>query len=231
MEPSQSPFPTSWIGTALKDEGLTNSRPYVGTYGRYDYTDLPDLPFELTGTFAWLNAQKIHNEHIGNKHAASHAEQLGKLEIFAKETGCQLPDSFVHFMRTARLHARIRSSTDCFLSLASAPMKNPHGAGTIVRFMSDSQACCFWYLYVAPDNSDHAVVTSWDLFDPEPPAWAKRDGPPGPLWYCGRSFEEFMARFWLENEIWMAGFLGESMPEESQHYLKAYQEKANGRNT
>src|SRR5262245_46662856 len=41
MRPQDSPFSSGWWGTSLANVGLEDSRPDVGTYGRYDFAQLP----------------------------------------------------------------------------------------------------------------------------------------------------------------------------------------------
>lgn len=54
MRPNESPFPFHWWGIELEIVGLRAERPNAGTYGCYDASRLPDLPFKLSGTFDWL---------------------------------------------------------------------------------------------------------------------------------------------------------------------------------
>ncbi|MCI0663194.1 MAG: hypothetical protein L0220_19175 [Acidobacteria bacterium] len=63
MQPCESPFPCHWWGIGLEDAGLDDVRPDVGTYGQYEFKQLPALPFEMRGDFAWLYAAPEPDQH------------------------------------------------------------------------------------------------------------------------------------------------------------------------
>jgi len=44
------------------------------------------------------------------------------------------------------------------------------------------------------------------------------------LAFCAESFETFVCRFWLENEIWFAAFEGAPMLAAGVQYIKQYLE-------
>jgi hypothetical protein len=134
----------------------------------------------------------------------------------------KLPESFTTFMESPDLHARIRSTTDCFLDLCPEAIQSPIGSGNLVRFLADSQGCLFWYLYLTADGSDHAVVASPGFYGTEAEEWQEEPPDPGELAFSAESFEAFMCRFWLENEIWFAGYDEMPMPDACQEYIKRY---------
>jgi hypothetical protein len=204
MQPSESPFPCHWWGTSLEDAGLGDVRPDVGTYGRYEFNRLPPLPFEMRGDFAWLTTAPAHDQSIGDEKAADNIQALVHLRESAKRLDLQLPQAFTTFMETPALHTRIQSNTDCFLDLCPDLIRAPIGGGYLIRFLADSQGCIFSYLYLTADGSDHAVVSSPGFYGTEAEQW--QDEPPDPheIVFSAESFEAFMCRFWLENEIWFA---------------------------
>jgi hypothetical protein len=54
MDLKQSPFQSAWFGTALENVGLVDQRPYVGTYGQYEYDALPPYRFpRMTHSGGW----------------------------------------------------------------------------------------------------------------------------------------------------------------------------------
>src|SRR5262245_8369047 len=67
MRPQDSPFSSGWWGTSLALVGLEDFRPDVGTYGRYDFAQLPPLPFPMNGNLDWLERAPSHDEAIGNE--------------------------------------------------------------------------------------------------------------------------------------------------------------------
>jgi hypothetical protein len=66
MDLKQSPFQSAWFGTALENVGLVDQRPYVGTYGKYEYDALPPLPVSQDDAFGWLADAPKHERHIGS---------------------------------------------------------------------------------------------------------------------------------------------------------------------
>ncbi|HEY0738213.1 MAG TPA: hypothetical protein VGD69_25065 [Herpetosiphonaceae bacterium] len=222
MQPSESPFPLGWWGTGLENVGLEDERPDVGTYARYAFDQLPPLPFELRGDFAWLAAAPAHDEHIGKEQAADNIQALAQLRESARLLGLQLPQTFTLFMETPDLQTRIRSSTDCFLDLCPEPIPSPIGGGSLIRFLDDSQGCIFWYLYLTADSSDHAVVSSPGFYGTEAEQWQDEPADPNEIVFAAESFEAFMCRFWLENEIWLAEYEETPLPDVGHEYIERY---------
>jgi hypothetical protein len=222
MLPSESPFPCHWWGIGLEDAGLDDLRPNIGTYGRYTFDRLPPLPVALRGNFAWLAAAKTHAHSIGDEKAADNAQAILLLKESAALAEVWLPEPFVKFLETPALHRRIRSNTDCYIDLCPELIQSPVGGGHLVRFLADSQGCVFWYLYLPSARGDHAVVSSPDFYGTETEQW--QDDPPDPasIAFCAVSFEEFLCRFWLENEIWFAGYEKTAISDAGRDYIKRY---------
>jgi hypothetical protein len=226
MRPTDSPFPVYWWGTSLENVGLGDVRPWMGTYGRYDFSKLPPVPFEMRGDFAWFAALPVHDEHtIGSRKAAENTESLRALCAYSDRIGPKLPQVFVKFMETPVFHQQIRSNTDCFLDLCAAPIRSPVGGGYLIRFLADSQGCIFWYLYVTPDGSDHSVVASPGYYGTEAEQWQDEEPDPADIVFCAESFEVFMCRFWLENEIWFAEWEKTPIPDVGLAYIEQYRNK------
>ena len=209
MKLKQSPFPSGWWGTSLENIGLERQRPDVGTYGRYEQSNLPELPLSLNGTYSWLGETDTYAEHIGAERQAENAEGLPLLETTCKASGITLPPSFVKFFATPELHMHIRSNTDCFLDLAEQPTASPVGEGVLIRFLADSQGCVFWYLFIPAGLNDHAVVSSPEFYGPE--ADSHEHITCDDIVFCEESFEQFICRFWIENELWFSEFDGTPM--------------------
>src|SRR5262245_48498943 len=222
MKLEQSPFPPGWWGFALDSVGLQEQRPDVGTYGRYDFASLPDLPVRLDGGFGWLDGAPAHEYHIGSEQADRNPESLSRLVESCRADGVSLPQSFLKFMRAPELHRRVRSNTHCFLDVADGPVPSPVGDGVLVRFLADSQGCIFWYLYVPTGTDDHAVVSSTDFYDASGERLRDEEPDPRQLAFSAESFETFLYRFWIENEIWFAGYEGRPISEEGRRYLDLY---------
>jgi hypothetical protein len=218
MRPEDSPFPRGWWGTSLGDV-----RPEAFTYHRTPHELLPRLPIELTGSLDWLAKARRHEGNIGRERASGNEMAIRSLSRSADGRGLRLPDPFVRFLKSADLQSRVRSNTDCFLDVCPALGESPIGGGFLARFLADSQGCVFWYLYLTRDGTDHAVVASTDFHGTPSEEEDRREQPhPAGLVFAEASFEAFLCRFWLENEIWFAGHRGTPIPEAGAEYLRRY---------
>jgi hypothetical protein len=225
VQPSDSPFPCHWWGFGLENVGLSDVRPDVGTYGCYPFEPLPPLPFVLCGDFAWLASAPAHDSCIGDEKGFASVRTFALLKQACARRGVRLPESFTKFMETPALHRRVRSNTDCFLNPCPEPVPSPVGGGHLVRFLADSQGCLYWYLYLTPDGSDHAVVSSTWFYGTEAEQWGEEPPDPAEIEYCAESFEAFLCRFWLENEIWFAEWEKTPMPESGREYIERYRNR------
>jgi hypothetical protein len=221
MRVDETPFPPGWWG-----QGLDDVRPDVGTYGRYPHEDLPRLPFELRGDFAWLRSQPFRADHVAREKPAENAKALPALLGDAVRRGLILPTEFVEFYRSPDLQQRIRSCTDCFLDLSPVFIALPIADGFLLRFLADSQGCIFWYLYALPGTTDHCVVASPDFYGAKAEQWQEEPPDPEQIIFCEESFERFLCRFWLENEIWYSGYEKHPLLAEGRRYLESYGRRA-----
>ena len=230
MVPADSPFPARWWGPGLEAVGLGDVRPDRGTYGCSEFARLPPLPFALSGDFAWLAAVPPQRPNIGKKYAKDTAEGIKLLRASAQSLGVRLPEPFTKFIEAPSLHKRVRSATDCYLDLCPEPIRSPLGGGWLVHFLADSQGCLFWYLYLSADGSDHAVVSAPDYYS-TPLEWSgddesddegsEEEGDPKAIAFCAESFEAFLCRYWLENEIQFAQSPVETpMPEAARQSIE-----------
>jgi hypothetical protein len=223
MLPAASPFPCHWWGIGLTQAGLASVRPDVGTYGRYSFEQLPPIPFALNGDLAWLaEAAPVKDSVIADECAARSCAAWPALQASALERGLRLPAVFVRFLDSPLLQERIRSCTACYLDLCPQLLPSPLGGGHLLRFLADQQGCLFWYLYLAEDASDHAVLCSPCFHGLPEEQWQQEPPEPGALAFCAESFELFLARFWLENEIWFAAYEGTALPPGGREYLDSY---------
>jgi len=226
MRPTESTFPCYWWGFGLEVAGLKDVRPDLGTYARYSFDRLPPLPFDLRGDFAWLSSRRTYATHIGLECAAKNARTLQSLRTAVVQLGLALPRSFDDFMSNTRLQEHVRSNTDCYLDLCSRPVRTPGHDGYLVRFLSDSQGCLFWYLYLPPAGADYAVLSSPTFYGTDEELWQDEAPEEPELVFCAESFETFMCRFWLENEVWFASYECTPMLPEGASYVDQYRRAA-----
>ncbi|GAA4909867.1 hypothetical protein GCM10023223_30080 [Stackebrandtia albiflava] len=189
----------------------------MGTYGRYGFGDLPPVPFPMTGDLSWLADRPVSDEWSV---AGNASESLPSLREACARAAVTLPPAFDRFMATSSLQRRVRSNTACFIDLDTGPVASPVGGGHLIRFLSDQQGCLFWYLHDT-EGGDHAVVCSPDFHG--------TDAEPGPcdpeaICFCAETFEVFLCRFWLENEVWFATTDGTPLPDVATEYIARYRE-------
>jgi hypothetical protein len=222
MRADQTPFPVGWVSVELQGY---REIPQHGTYSIFRLEDLPPVPAEaLREDFQWLrNAVRdvISAEH----EPESWKSQFNQIVTSASACGLSLPETFKTFMSSYELRGRIRSSTDCFFELPDRIVEFPPGDNKyLIKFLSDSQGCLFWYLYL-DEAGEHCVVASdlsfgsdWDAPEPSETEQAKER-----ILFCSPSFAEFIYRFWIENEIWFV--LSDEkklLTNEQQRYLDHY---------
>ncbi|RRS01557.1 hypothetical protein [Glycomyces terrestris] len=216
MRPQDSRFRPHWWATGMSDLGV-EARPDIATYGQYDFAHLPPVPFPMDGDLAWLAPRPEHERWpiVGNA-----AEAVGPLAAACARRRLPLPPAFTLFMESEALQRKVRSSTACFIDLDTAPVP-VEGGGHFVRFLADQQGCLYWYLYLTEDGADHAVVCSPDYFGSEDAAVAEDLDE---VSFSAESFETFLCRTWLENEIWFASTGKGAMPDVGAEYLERYRD-------
>ena len=195
MRANPTPFPAQWLGT-----DIPGSRDTDATYEGSGYQSLPPLPVEqFRGDWQWL----LPAGHTPRP--TKHGDRLARL---AEARGLTLPPGFVAFANDAAAQTLVRSSTDCYFDWAKGVADSPAGeGGSLVRFYADSQGCLYWYLYATPTGYS-CVVASPNYYegraggDDEDDEWEEEEEEPGAVWYCAPSFEAFIYRTWIENEIW-----------------------------
>ena len=105
-------------------------------------------------------------------------------------------------------------------------MRCPTGAGYLVRFLADQQGCVYWYLYLVPHGTDHAVVSSPGFYGTDEEEWSDNLPEAADIDFAAESFEAFLCRFWIENEIFFAKNDGTPMPDVGRGYIDLYAENS-----
>lgn len=189
------------------------------TYYFFDYNKLPPIEIELDENFNWL---KSYPERLDKKNwEYDFSEKLEKLQQEAKSKGIVIPKSFLNFMADGSLIRRIRSNTDCFFEFGDFIEEVPDTNGiNFIHFMSDSQYCGLWYLCI-DKKGNNCVVISGNLYGHE----YKEDVDNEIGYFCAPSFEEFIFRFWIENEIWHKKVYEKiELNELEKNYVKFYKD-------
>lgn len=198
------------------------------TYSGFSYDALPSVTVDEH--FAWLKNEPVQHEWSLRDWNGTVAVDLQKIEAAA---GFALPPSFLTFLRSPDLHARIRSCTACYLELPEFVVPTAGAEeGHFIHFLSDQQWCLHWSLYLsatgeqcvicseeaygfeaddqnAPDNQSKDQMQAIDLI---------KEG----VAFCAPSFSEFLYRFWIENEIWYNLNEGVPLTPIQQSYVDHY---------
>lgn len=220
MRADETPFSTGWASIELQGY---REHPEPATYSLFDYKSLPPVPTELfNGDFDWLSAPR---RQPAESSQADYDSELDLISSLASEIGFELPESFVTFMGSRELQSRIRSCTDCHFKLLDCIVEYPSGTNNyLIPFLFDSQGMLYWYLYVTQD-SKHCVVVSDELLGLRSENDQNEDSyeEEGMLFFCAPTFEEFLYRFWIENEIWFAlSYEKTKLTKEQQAYVDHY---------
>jgi hypothetical protein len=197
--------PAGWVGPG----GLNDRTTYV-TRSADDVPTLPDI--RLDGTFSWLpDPGKDLDWAIGSEFDV---RSVDRLEGVADTKGITLPGPLVAFLKSEKRNW-VRSATGCWLDLPSDLVSVPGTDATAIRFLNDQQGAQFWYATVSPAGEELGVIASDDLFDaPEP--WL--DGAAAETYVCAPSYEAFLLRFWIENEIWFRTRDNEPLTDAQRRY-------------
>ena len=188
----------------------------VSTYQGYRLEDMPPIPIELDSDLEWLRTLGTSRPGRGLDQLDEYAKPLPPatgLE-FARELGLSLPASFSRFMRSNELQSMVRSCTDCYLDPGQRIVETVGElTGHLMHFLSDSQCCSHWYLHILA-TGESAVLESDDLYGyliensdwiENPACRLDRIDVMGLNFnFCAPSFDQFLFRFWIENEIWYA---------------------------
>lgn len=221
----QLPFPAAWVGFDLGEFRCCDS-----TYECYDYWTIPWLPEDLfDGTLHWLKmdsncatASPAARWTTGDVQAWNERGRrvLPMLQEAVERAGFVLPPAFERFLTNGDLVSRFRSPTDCYFRHSATLLDDrDSNEGAFLHFLSDSQNCYEWYLHLDREGNHCVVVSDEDLADFSSTEISAIKPPD--VMCCAPSFESFLYRLWLENEIWLR-LVDESPPltDSMQEYLR-----------
>lgn len=205
-----SALPHYWLSV-----GLPNFES-ESTYQGYPLEAMPEISIELDDNLEWLSKYGIAQSGNGLDGIDPYAKPLPSAMAleFARQSNVPLPQSFRRFMTSPELQSRVRSCTDCYIDPGQRAVETVGTlAGHLIHFLSDSQSCAHWYLHVlrtgesailqAPDLYCYLLENS-DWMDNPACRFEKLDISAQDIHFCAASFSEFLFRFWIENEIWLA---------------------------
>lgn len=210
-----------WIAFSLPD---VRENDDFSTYTIRPASHFPSLDAELDDEFRWLMERRpraVSDWAIGGD-----KEFIPQYLKLREQMDFSLPNAFDNFLKSAKLHKRIRSYTGCYLQMPDFIVRTTGvEQGYLLHFLSDQQWCCHWNLYVNQDG-DELVLGSDEAFGFEDEKGASPvDLRKETVWICARSFKEFIYRYWIENEIAFR-FGTRFLTPEQQAYIDFYQRKA-----
>ena len=231
----------AWVAHELPGFREAKSR---STYMEWDIQKLPPIPQANTlANFNWLRNKRPQNDEDNSQ--ANRWKRILKTyhkEILksAKSQEIKLPDSYLFFLEQPELLNRLRSCTGCFFTLPGLfPKMYRSNNVRLVHFLQDGQGRAYWYLCIKASGDYRVVMTEryvgggfdeLNNWDEEDRKFEKNVSQPKSSNLCivEYSFEEFLYRFWIENEIWMelverkVSLIGEKS-EYARHYLDTKQ--------
>lgn len=223
---SHIPFPFGWYSWQL---GEYRRSPFM--YWVFAYELLPPLPAP-DPTFRFLAPDDTTTEPdptLDSYRAWLH-QHLITLTDSAAQIGITLPETFIRFMRSPELQARIGSGCWGFiLSNQLVPCPGFDG-GYLVGFLREQQDCVIWCLCLTRDGESCVVAVPSEILDAMPDAHSEtllgylepdenasleavalgsdeRDASweaataRDEICICALSFPAFIYRFWIENDI------------------------------
>jgi hypothetical protein len=182
--------------------GLPGARE-ISNFATYEMNPdlrLPPIAVELDDEFNWLRERRTR---AVAEWAISGGDELVTQYIAIRDqVDVALPTAFDTFMQSTTLHRRIRSHTACYLEMPEFPVCTTGVEdGYLIHFLSDQQWCCHWNLYLNR-SGEQLVLGSDEAFGFEgQKGESSVDLREEEVWICTHSFNEFVYRFWIENEI------------------------------
>lgn len=202
---------TGWYTSGLPGAGCRDR-----TYCLRPIDRLPAIRADLTGDFSWLPLVPRPLEW-SIVTGVEPGDGDGRFLARARAEAIDLPASFATFLASPRVMWSLRSMTGCRWSLdADSLQPIPTSGERAVRFLTDQQGALFWYLLLDGTSDPPVVVSSQDFSDGE--TWE-----PSPLehiYRCAPTFEAFICRFWVENEIGFRTRDGEPLTPGLHEYLE-----------
>ena len=179
------------------------------------------FPYRFDGSFGWLAEQPSHRHNIAAGYKRTLSRQWANILNESGRNEIRIPQAFADFITTSYLNSKIRSISDCYLGLARTFI--PFGKGHLLRFLNDSQGCAFWYLYIDSKTHQHCVAICYDYFDEDDDDSQDLSTiSPKHFVYDSPSFEAWLCRYWLENEIVFAHHDCTEMPRIPPRYIRAF---------
>ncbi len=221
-----TPFQPGWFSF-----DLGKYRPCDNTYCFFDYESLPSIDMnQFRGDFHWLpelSADLKEEMKIYQQREEDEVQiKLKQLIMLAEEAGIRLPKEFIFFMESSILRDQIPSCTACYFDLPEhictfeVEGKKWHA----IRFLNDQQDVVLWNLLINDKGESCVLASSFSFDNSEVMETITEKVLLNNVLLCAPTFESFIYRFWLENDIWFELDMSEHL-EKPLHiaYLSHYQ--------
>ena len=198
-------------------------------YWPLDLDAMPPIPRSLDGTLSWLLEASSHDRSLERSSDDATQRDANAEELRAIAPNAPLSTVFFRFVEDPEPRRHVRSATACYLDLGQFPVETSDG-GTLIHFLSDQQWVFHWLLYVGSDGTESVVGSPNPLGFDDGEGFSRRLLDPASerkfLDVCSDSFEEFLYRYWAENELFFrlavdASAL-EDLPIELREYANGY---------
>jgi hypothetical protein len=206
---------STWLGALRRRwvfPGLGDARPgRRATYTWFDLDRQPPATADARSAIEVLLEHPPRADGLDDDDAVRRADGEGLDAILAGDAVGPLPPSFERFIREREPRRRIRSVTACFLDLGEHAVHVDEGPGHLIHFLSDQQWVVHWLVFVPHDSGPSPVLASTSgyglpSYSDAPPEfrvkanhWEDEDAR---TVVCADSIDEFLIRFFLENEAW-----------------------------
>ena len=206
-------LPRAWVFADLGDlRPSPDARP--ATYVWWPLDGLPRVELGGRSVIDLLLAHAAHEDGLSDADAIGSVDGATLDAIADVGERVAIPEALDRFIRDPEPRRRIRSVTACFLDLGEE-LVPVEGGGGLLHLVSDQQWVVHWLVLLGSSSMGPVIASTIPFgfpyagdaprsFDPATVA----DGASDRTVVCADSVDEFLARFFLENEAWLVAHPG-----------------------
>ncbi len=179
----------------------------LATYYGYDLDDQPRLG-DVAPSVAWLRLYPTASTWSLNREDEPPERRLSTAGLRDLLGDSEAPAALTALAEDPELQSKMRSYTGCYFDLGDKAVRTATGT-TLLHLVSDQQWVRHWLVLVGSNGQCPVLSTTlplgFDLGDQEPdeepiPDVVQLDGS-SDLTLTADTVDEFLYRFWIENEI------------------------------
>jgi hypothetical protein len=221
-------LPRTWVFPDL-GELRPSPDPRPATYVWWPLDGLPPVGLRGRSAIVLLLAHAPADDAIGDEEAVGSVDGAALDAILGVGERVGVPGSLDRVVRDPEPRRRIRSVTACFLDLGEE-LVPVEGGGWLLHLVSDQQWVVHWLVLLTREAGPGPVIASTIPFGFPFAGDAPRsfdrttaaDQSVERTVVCADSIDEFLARFFLENEAWRAAHPGYGGRYERSPEVEAY---------